>query len=198
MTDAAEPSARERWNERYRRVGAETFGRAPSDWLVQQRPRLEASPAGRALDVACGGGRNALFLAEIGFEVDAVDVSDVAVERLRAVAAQRELSVNAVRADLEDAPFPHSTYQVIINFNVLLRSLFAPIQRALAPGGLLVLETWRQEPGRRRHALCADELLRAFTGLEILAHAERREGDEQLREAFVARKPGTAGMEIDE
>ena len=189
MTGAPEPPARVRWNARYEREGAEAFGRAPSDWLLLQRPRLEATTRGRALDIACGGGRNALFLAEIGFEVDAIDVSDVAIEHHQSVAAQRALSVNAVRADLEDATFPHPSHQVIINFNVLLRSLFEAIERALAPGGLLLFDTWREEPGGRRHALRQGELLRAFTGLEILDHVERREAGEQLREALVARKP---------
>lgn len=181
-------SARERWNERYRRDGDAAFGRDPSQWLVEQRSRLQTHRKGRALDLACGPGRNSLFLAELGFEVDAVDVSEVALEGLRANAARRRLRVHALRADLEADAFPDASYEVIVVFNFLLRSLFEPIERALAPGGLLVFETWRQDPGGRRRALDPGELLAAFPGLELLEHAEREAG-ERLREAIVARKP---------
>lgn len=193
MSGVAEPSARERWNERYRREGAVTFGRAPSEWLVRQAPQLKARAPGRALDLGCGGGRHALYLAELGYDVDAIDISDVAVEHFQAVAARRRLAVAAVRADLETVSIPPGAYELIVNLNVLLRSLFEPIKVGLAPGGLLVFETWRVDPGRRRHALNPGELLAAFEGLEVLDHAEGRAHGEQLREGLVARRPLSPG-----
>src|SRR4051794_32227091 len=97
MTDDA---ARERWNARHRDAGVAD----PAEWVLSHRRVLEARLPGRALDVACGVGRHAVFLAELGFHVDAVDVSDVAVARVRAVADERRLPIIAMRADLTGDP----------------------------------------------------------------------------------------------
>ena len=81
---------REKWDQRY----AEGSYRArtyPSPFLVE---RLAELPRGRALDLACGAGRNALCLAEAGYAVEAVDISGVAVERARATARERGLDVD--------------------------------------------------------------------------------------------------------
>jgi SAM-dependent methyltransferase len=169
---------RERWNERYGR-GAGPVGLDPSAWLADHGALLEAQPRGRALDIACGMGRNALFLAGLGFHVDAVDVSDVAVETTRARAAERGAAVRAVRADVRADPFPEPPYEVIANLNFLERALFGPIAQALAPGGLLVFETFgrdqREVPGSTldpRLTLAPNELLRAFAGLRVLHYRD--------------------------
>jgi SAM-dependent methyltransferase len=169
---------RERWNERYGR-GAGPVGLDPSAWLADHGALLEAQPRGRALDIACGMGRNALFLAGLGFHVDAVDVSDVAVETTRARAAERGAAVRAVRADVRADLFPEPPYEVIANLNFLERALFGPIAQALAPGGLLVFETFgrdqREVPGSTldpRLTLAPNELLRAFAGLRVLHYRD--------------------------
>lgn len=188
MTGRGEQSTRDRWNERYRRRDVGALGRVPSRWLVAHRTLLGAQRGGRALDLGCGDGRNALFVAELGFEVDAIDISDVALEHLRTAADERRLPVRVVRADLETATFPHPSYEVILVFNFLQRSLFERIERSLAPGGLLLFETWRQDPSGRRRALEPGELVSAFPTLEILEQAERDVGQRQ-KEAIVARRP---------
>ena len=76
---------RERWNERYADGGLEPFPDAPAEWLVAHEALLPGG--GRALDVACGDGRNAVYLAQLGYMVDAIDVSDVAIGALRAAAS---------------------------------------------------------------------------------------------------------------
>src|SRR5437763_2642105 len=78
------------WNERH---ASAIFNDEPAPWLVEHQELIEKEPRGRALDIACGGGRNALFLAELGFEVDALDISDVAIERVRRLAAGRGLPI---------------------------------------------------------------------------------------------------------
>jgi len=70
--------AREKWNERFGAAGVAPAQGSPSEWLVGNEALLRAvaGPGRRALDVACGSGRNALYLATLGFEVDALDISD--------------------------------------------------------------------------------------------------------------------------
>lgn len=142
-------------------------------WLVEHRDLLSECAPGRALDVACGRGRNALALAELGFEVDAIDVSDVAID---AVEEHRgDLPISTLRADLAELPaFPHAPYDVIVDTMFLDRTLLPRLEAALKPGGLLVLEAFG--PERRdvdaRYRLEPNEIARAFPGLRTIAHRE--------------------------
>jgi tellurite methyltransferase len=182
-------SARERWNERRSQGGFEPFPDSPAQWLVDNGALLGAG--GRALDVACGDGRNALHLARLGFEVDAVDVSDVAIDALRAAAPERAPAVRPRVLDLEREPLPFDAYDVVLNFNYLQRGLFAALERALRPGGWLVFETLGRahidELGKRinpAYVLDDNELLRAFPGLRV----------RRYREGVVARACGPRGV----
>jgi 2-polyprenyl-3-methyl-5-hydroxy-6-metoxy-1,4-benzoquinol methylase len=171
--------SRERWNDRYGGGGFEPFPDAPAEWLAEHRAllcelRATGSDPARALDVACGDGRNARWLAELGFAVDAVDVSDVAVGALRSAAAERGLRVDARVLDLERDPLPAGPYDVVACMNYLQRELFAALEGALAPGGLLLYETFARahvaELGRRlnpAYVLQRNELLRAFPALHV-------------------------------
>lgn len=177
------------WNERHANA---IFNDEPAQWLVEQRELMEKQPRGRALDIACGGGRNSLFLAELGFEVDALDISDVAIERVRRLAAERGLRIAATRTDLAELrEFPRPPYQVVIDFFYRERSLFGPIADALAPAGLLFFQTF---VGPRpdgafgpRFGLTPGELRDAFAGLEILEYDEVEIGDEQRGYRVTAR-----------
>jgi SAM-dependent methyltransferase len=173
--------ARGKWNQRYARRSSDAFPDAPADWLVEHRSLIAArAPGRRALDVACGDGRNARYLAELGFEVDALDISDVVVDRLRAAAATLGLSVSPRAVDLErEFCLPGSAYDVVVSFNYLQRSLFAPLAGALRPGGLLVFETFGRphvdELGNDfpdEFVLGDNELLRAFAGLHVRHYFE--------------------------
>lgn len=194
--------ARDRWNERYAAI--EPFPDAPAEWLVEHRSLLEervreGAPTPRALDVACGDGRNARWLAELGFDVDAVDVSDVAVAALRDAAAQRGLSVEARVLDLErDDALARDEYDVVVCMNYLQRDLFAVLQRALRPGGLLLYETFSrahvEELGRTfnpDYVLDRNELLRAFADLHVRHYREgpvERRGEQQGVASIVAQR----------
>ena len=174
---AQEGSARERWNERRSADGFEPFPDAPAAWLVEHGQLLGGG--GRALDVACGDGRNALHLARLGFDVDAVDISDVAIDALRAAAAERAPAVHPRVLDLEREPLPQDAYDVVVCFNYLQRDLFGALARALRPGGWLLFETFGpahlEELGRRINpsfVLGANELLRAFPGLRVRHYRE--------------------------
>lgn len=193
-------AAGERWNERYAQ-GFEPFPDAPAPWLVEHRDLLNGP--GRALDVACGDGRNALYLARRGFVVDAIDASSVAVEALRAAALQRELAVRPRVVDLERQSLPGGPYDVVVTLNFLQRDLFGALQDALAPGGLLLYETLGPahvaQLGRSfnpAYLLEDGELLRAFARLEVVDHFEgvaERSGGPRGVGSLVARRPESGG-----
>jgi SAM-dependent methyltransferase len=157
----------------------------------------------RALDVACGDGRNAAYLAELGFDVDAVDIADVAIDALRTAAVARGLSVHPVLLDLEREGLPGAAYDVIVQINYLQRDLFAALVRALAPGGLLILETFTRADldtlgnhVEARFLLQAGELAGAFPDLELVRHRETvvdHGGRQRAVAGLVARRPGVPG-----
>lgn len=189
-------SAGERWNERYSQ-GLDPFPDAPASWLVAHCDLLTGG--GRALDVACGDGRNARYLAELGYSVDAIDASDVAIDALREAARERGLDVTARVVDLEREPLPPGPYDVVVAMNFLQRDLFDALQDALAPGGLLLYETLGRahvdELGRSfnpAYLLEDGELPRALGRLEVIDEFEgvaERAGGPRGVGAIVARRP---------
>jgi tellurite methyltransferase len=169
--------ARERWNERYSAATFEPFPDAPAAWLVEHASLLRGG--GRALDVACGDGRNARYLASLGYAVDAVDVSDVAIDALRAAAPERAPGVRARLLDLGSEPLPEDEYDVVACFFYLQRDLFAALERAMRPGGWLLFETFARahvdELGNRMnpdYVLGDNELLHAFPRLRVAHYSE--------------------------
>jgi SAM-dependent methyltransferase len=127
---------RDKWDRRYRE-GAYAERIYPSDLL---RAWAATVSPGRALDVACGAGRNALYLAELGFTVDAVDVSAAALERAQNASAQRGLRVNWIEHDLDDPLDLANSYQLILNIRYVDLPLMRKLAGRLAPGGLLICE----------------------------------------------------------
>jgi tellurite methyltransferase len=170
MSDAAKG-----WDERYRE--GRGMPDEPSALLVENRALLPAG--GRALDIAMGSGRNALYLASMGFQVTGVDVSEVAVAICREKAASLGLAVEAIVADLGDYRLPQDRYDLILNFHYLQRSLAGPIVRALKRGGVLVFETFTIDqiqysygPKDPSFLLSPGELQKMFAGLETLLYYE--------------------------
>lgn len=127
---------REKWNERYR-DGAYAERTLPSAFLASW---IERIPLGRALDVACGAGRNALYLAAQGFEVDAVDISGEALERARDTAQGLDVCVNWLQHDLDEPLTLDGSYQLILIFRYVNLPLVRRLTANLAPGGYLVCE----------------------------------------------------------
>jgi SAM-dependent methyltransferase len=152
----------------------------PASWLVQHADFLPHK--GRALDVACGRGRHALWLAARGLTTLGVDHDAEAIRELNDIARERRLPLRAEVRDLETAaaPFHGSIYDVIVVVHYLHRPLFAAVIDALAPGGLLVYETFtlaqaaRGRPTNPAFLLAPGELLQLVRPLEVLAS---REGD---------------------
>jgi tellurite methyltransferase len=106
--------------------------------------------------------------------VDAIDLDGEAVDAVRAAADDEGLLLVAAQADLTAEPLPRPPYEVIVDVNYLERSLFEPIQRALAPGGLLLFETFtRDHPTMRpEYTLAVNELLHAFGPLRVLHYRD--------------------------
>jgi SAM-dependent methyltransferase len=144
----------------------------PSAWVRQWVARI--TPAGRVLDVACGGGRHARLLAALGYRVEAVDRDAVSLRGLAGVAG-----VTVREADLEGGPWPYAGrhFDAVIVTHYLHRPLFSHLLAALAPGGVLIYETFaagNERYGRPRNPdflLQPGELLTVAHGrLEVIAY----------------------------
>jgi len=175
---------------------------SPSEFIEREAGRaLAARPdqePGRALDLACGSGRAAVFLALSGWRAEGWDADGSALALARAFATRQGVNVPFVEHDLESAtpPAPAEAYDLIVVVRYLHRPLFAWIERALAPGGVLLYETFRDgqqrfgSPRRERHLLRAGELLTAFPLLAVERHEETPDGAPPLLARLVARRPG--------
>jgi SAM-dependent methyltransferase len=176
--------------------------RGPAARLWRPAPFLERAveglPRGRALDIACGSGRDAVYLALAGFEVEAWDHDADALERARDLARRHGVSIRAVPVDLEADPppvLPESAFDLLVCLRYLHRPLFPAMARALAPGGYLVYETFRQgqerfgRPRRPRFLLRPGELRAAFATLEILHDAEPSPASGPWTAQLLARRP---------
>jgi SAM-dependent methyltransferase len=97
-------------------------------------------PSGRALDVACGAGRNALYLAAQGFQVDAVDISAEGLQRARASAQHAGLCINWMERDLDEPLLLDYPYQLILIVRYVNLPLVRHLVSCLAPGGYLICE----------------------------------------------------------
>ena len=165
---------RERWNARYQ--SGEYAARAhPSTLLAAWIDRL---PRGRALDVACGRGRNAIHLAASGYAVDAMDISDVALARARERAGAAGVAVNWIEADLERPDIARDAYDVVVIARFLNRPLIPRLIDALRPGGHIVYDhhcitpVEVDGPKSRRFRARPNELLERFRALRVLFYEE--------------------------
>jgi tellurite methyltransferase len=178
------------WDERYR---TEDFEAAPNPLLIETAKGLKP---GKALDLACGTGRNALWLAEQGWSVTAVDGAPTAIESVRRRAADRGLHVDAKIADLQSGEYriEPSTWDLIAICYYLHRDLFEPAKRGLAPRGVLLAIVRITEPGEEPtyKRLKAGELESYFQGWEILHRYEGKPNDTAHQRSvaeIVARRP---------
>ncbi|MFW5920906.1 MAG: class I SAM-dependent methyltransferase [Polyangiales bacterium] len=166
---------RERWDARYRAGGG--YGRrAPPRWLDEVDGHLPRQ--GRALDVASGTGRIAVWLARRGLDVTAVDVSPVGLSLAREVAADEGVRLATEIADLERDPLPDGPYELIACVDYRQPSLFPEMVARLAPGGVLVAQLAtvhnleRHQKPSRRFLAEPGELREAAGDLDVLLYGE--------------------------
>lgn len=183
------------WDQRYR--SGEHTTKEPSPLL---RTAIASLKPGRALDIACGVGRHAIFLAEHGWHATAVDSSRVGIEILQQRAREAGLTVEARVVDLESGEFhiEPGTYDLVCVFYYLQRDLFSPIRAGVKRGGTVVaaihLNDGREDakPANPAFLLERGELRQLFADWEITYYREGEsdEGGHHHDTAYlIARKP---------
>jgi cyclopropane fatty-acyl-phospholipid synthase-like methyltransferase len=139
---------REHWERRFSTPDY-LFGTEPNSFLKSQARRLKVGQT--ALAIADGEGRNGVWLAELGLHVHAVDISPTALAKARALAERRGVSLRTEQADLQHWPWPREAYDTILAIFIqfagptLREGIFAGIEQALKPGGLLLMQGYRPE-----------------------------------------------------
>ncbi len=180
---------REKWDERYR-LGAYADRDHPSAWLERWLP--DVTP-GRALDVPCGAGRNAIFLASREFSVTGIDISAVALARAEATARARGLSVEWIRRDLDTGLALAGKFELIVMIHYVDLDLIPDLANLLTPGGHLIVElhlaTDRAVAGPRDAAfrVAPGALRDAAEHLDILRYCEGIVEDPDGRTVALAR-----------
>jgi tellurite methyltransferase len=158
-----------KWNEKYRK---ESF---PTEVASVVKNFYHLAPGKKALDIAAGNGRNAVFLSQKGFSVDAVDISEVGFIEF----TSRFPNINAICADLDQFEIATGHYDLILNVKFLNRRLFPYIQEGLKPGGVVIFHTLLGSKSDKRtpehcrdYLLRTNELLHAFLAMRIIYYRE--------------------------
>jgi SAM-dependent methyltransferase len=156
------------------------YGKEPAAFLIQKMDELKK---GKVLVLAMGEGRNAVYLAQNGFDVTGVDISEVAIEKCNRLAKERNTTVNAVVADLTDYDLGEARFDLITKFYYYEPSIFPQIIDALKPDGVFILEqfsidhlkyrkTSRFGPSNPDYLVKPNELLEHFKSLRILYYED--------------------------
>ena len=168
-----------KWNAHYVALDLTEITRQsqrPAQVLVENDFLLPA--AGNALDLACGLGASALFLAKCGLTVSAWDISNFAISSLQARAAEQGLAINARVGDIDAKSFTGLHFDVIVVQHYLDRKLIPALVSALNPGGLVFYQTFTQAKTRNQgpknpdYLLAPGELLTLFSSLQLCFYRE--------------------------
>ena len=166
------------WNERYKTKGF-IFGTKPLRFLKEN---IDILPKGKAFVLAMGEGRNAVYLAQNGFQVEGCDISNVAIEKANKLANKKGLNINAYVADLENYKIKSNYYDLITCFYYLQRDIIQQIKKGLKLGGMVIFETYTIDqltlgpkvkcPKNRDYLLKHNELLDFFKDFRIIYYRE--------------------------
>lgn len=164
----------DKWDAIYSKAGNEPG--PPAQVLADNAFLLPKN--GTALDLACGLGGNAIFLARQNLAVTAIDISSVAIEKLTAHAALQELGINACQQKIDRHSLMESRFDVIVVSRFLDRNLGDAITGALNPAGLLFYQTYTREkagrhgPNNPDYLLAESELLALFSSLRLVFYRD--------------------------
>ena len=145
---------------------------------VLQRNKHLLPKQGKVLDLACGLGGNAILLAKLGFEVEAWDISNVAIDKIKHYAQTHDLNISAKIIDVEINPPTANTYEVVVVSCFLDRALLKHIFASVKPGGLLFYQTFTSNkvssigPSNPDYLLNENELLDACANMQVLVYRE--------------------------
>jgi SAM-dependent methyltransferase len=190
--NAGENSSREKWEARYAAPDYQP-DTGPEPFLVEKCGRPHS---GRALCLAAGGGRNAVYLAEQGWEVTAVDISARGLAWCRELAAHRGVQLTTLQTDLLSFDMGEERYDLITSFYYYQPELFPRVKDALCPGGQFILQTFSIDqigfgggPRNPAHLVEPNALLRSFADFRIRYYedvvSERLVRDERQPAALV-------------
>ena len=180
---------KEKWNQKYQ--AAEFInGKEPCEWLAENAGLLEGK--GKALDIACGEGRNAVFAASLGYDVLGIDIAETGIQKTQTLAGEKNLSIDTLVKDLDDFEFTENAFDLVLCFNFLDRRLFPGIRKTLKPGGLIFYETFnldhlKHTSFKREWVLEYNELLEQFKNFRVLRYREM-DRDEKGFASIIARK----------
>jgi len=184
MTDSSHDKAK--WNSRYSeadRIGTADAGSLQAAQVLVENAHL-LPHQGKALDLACGLGVNAIFLASHGLDTSAWDISDVAIEKLQKQIDAQSLNIRTELRDVVERPPSVGAFDVIVVVRFLERRIVSSLVEALKPGGLIFYQTFTIDkspdigPTNPDYLLQANELLQLFHALRIRVYREEgMEGD---------------------
>jgi SAM-dependent methyltransferase len=160
---------KKRWNERY------LDNPIPNNVSDILKKYVEHASIGNAIDIACGMGRNTHFLADLGFCVDAVDISDYALDKVK-----NSATITKIDTDLDKYNLIPNKYDLIVNINYLNRRLVSQMKESLKTGGVIIFETFIVAHGDFKmpttnldYLLRKNELLHSFIGLDVIYYEEK-------------------------
>jgi SAM-dependent methyltransferase len=187
---------REKWNRKYREKPTLLTSRPPAPMVEAY---AHAAQGREAIDLACGNGRNTIYLASKGFHVDAVDISAVALADLQARIEQPE--IHLIEADLDSFTPQQEHYDLAVMTNYLDRELIRRTAEALKKDALFIVETYMAHPDNEKRDSNPDFLLQPqelktlfAQGFEIVAYEEFWNEPHEL---YKMRKQGIVAKKID-
>lgn len=180
------------WDEKYSRSSF-IFGKSPVQFLAENYQYIPYE--GTVLDMGMGEGRNAVFLAQKGYKVTGVDISSVAVKKSYLLAQEFGVKIKGVVASLSDYKIAPESFDAIVCFYYVDRSLVEKIKSWLKPGGILIFEAHTErekqksktERGEESSYLKEQELLKLFPGMRVLKYEEPLH-EKEFRSSIILRK----------
>lgn len=182
------------WDEKYSRPTF-IYGKSPVQFLAENYQFIPYE--GTVLDMGMGEGRNAVFLAQKGYKVTGVDISSVAVKKSYLLAQEFGVKIKGVVASLKDYKIPPNSFDAIVCFYYVDRSLVEKIKSWLKPGGILIYEAHTMREKEKSHKkrdpleedvyLKEQELLRLFPGMRVLKYEEPLH-EKEFRSSIILRK----------
>jgi tellurite methyltransferase len=180
------------WDEKYSRPTF-IYGKSPAEFLAENYQYIPYE--GTVLDMGMGEGRNAVFLAQKGYKVTGIDISSVAVKKSYLLAQEFGVKIKGVVASLSDYKISPGSFDAIVCFYYVDRSLVEKIKSWLKPGGILIYEahTLREKSKKKRDAaddneyLREQELLKLFSGMRVLKYEEPLH-EKEFRSSIILRK----------